>query len=124
MTEKGRSLRQEEIDGCWRYDFVRAILEYIDSGMVAKFVVLGSSSGLYRLIEVSKCISGEWHFSASGKDSMYTYKYGDLVHWLEQIWGGTSKVFCFDGEIGLVLQKPKANDDAEPDTLIEKESYG
>lgn len=115
-TEKGRSLRQEEIDGCYRYDFVKAILDHINNNGTARFVVLGSSSGLYRLVEISKRIDGEWNFSVTDKGSMYTYRYGDLVHVLEQIWDGSSKVICFEGEIQLVLSKPKANPDAEPDT--------
>lgn len=115
---KGRSLRQEELDGYWRYAFVKDVISYLDEGHTAKFVVLGKSSGTHRLVEMHKRVDGEWDFSVTGKGSMYTYKYGDIIKVLEQLWDGSSQMIFFEGEIKPAFNKPICNPDAEPDTDV------
>lgn len=121
MCEKSRSLRQEELDGFWRLEFVKDILKVVEANQPAKFVVFGSKSHTYRLVEIKQITRGEWTMSISGLISCYTYSYSALVDFIEKVWEKSTTALKLDGEVPFTFSKPIANEDAEP-SVSEKEN--
>ena len=116
-----RSLRQEEIDGFWRNEFVQQVLDYIKPGnKTARFIIFHH---YYKLVEIKQIGSngGEWEFSCGKNNSFYTYKLSIIVDLLEQIYDKVTTVLSLDGEILIDRTHFDANPDASPDNVIEPE---
>lgn len=113
MCDKSRSLRQEELDAYWRYAFVKDIIKQFDNGLHARFVVFGSVSKKYRLVDLRKAREGEWEMSISGLITAYTYSYSAVIDFIEQIWNKSMTALHLDGEVEFEFKKPTANEDAE-----------
>ena len=112
--DKGRSLRQEEIDGYYRQDFLNQVLAWIATGQTARFVI---HKDHYSLVEIQRVGSsgGEYTISVGG-DHKYTYHFSMVVRLLEDIYDKGAQVISLKGEIAVTCEHHKANDDAEPDT--------
>lgn len=117
-TTSSRSLRQEEIDSCWRYDFIENLEEYLGDAGSARFTVV-TKSGKHHLVTVKKVFYPQFEFSVSGIGSWYCYKYSAWITFLENLWDKAYTFICFEGDFQYRLNKPTANPDAEPDTEVE-----
>ena len=117
MSEKkGRSLRQEEIDGYYRQDFLNQVLAWIATGQTARFVIYKDH---YSLVEIQRrgSSSGEYTFSVGGNHK-YTHRFSTVVNLLEEIYDKGLQVIALKGEIAVTCERCKANADAEPDTEV------
>ena len=112
--DKGRSLRQEEIDGYYRQDFLNQVLGVIATGKTALFVV---HKDHYSLVEIQRVGSSGGKYTLSvGGDCRYTYHFSKVVRLLEDIYDKGLWVISLKGETAIVCEHHKANADAEPDT--------
>jgi len=103
-----RSLRQEEIDGYWRMDFINQVLSQLKGGREIKFLAIKHH---YSLITISGS-DGEWHFSAADKH-YYTYRFSDLIDFIEKLYDSGANIVMLKGEIEISATHRTANPDAE-----------
>ena len=104
-----RSLRQEEIDGYNRVNFIEEILAELQTGRTIKFLAIKKSE--YILCVFKRLVTGTWDFSIGDK-CFFTYKLSHVVDALEQLYDG-SGIHPLKGEFRVCAIHQKANADAE-----------
>lgn len=108
-----RSLRQEELDGYHRHEFVVNALFHLNPNGRVRFLAVGRH---HSLIEIAARQPGEWTISW-GDQHRFTYRWSDVIHFLEQVYDSGAEVVALKGEAPIRNpQHVTANPDAEPDT--------
>ena len=110
VSVSSRSLTQDELDGFWRHDFVEQVLKALElNGSTVKFLIVKTQ---FNLVEITKVASGEWTMSV-GRKHYYTYRYADLVSFIEAAWDAASDIHPLAGEFEFSYCRPRANADAD-----------